>query len=313
MEQTRQQDEGIMAPGSINVLFRHYIRKAARSALARIDGVWHAGFVPAPPEQPDLNVASQQRVFAALRLFTPRDMVGLGKIRVGGNDDGGYVMADCLRPSQPILSLGVGPDVSFDLELAQQGHDIVMFDHTVNSLPAQHEKFTWHRLGVAASAQPSSSLRTLAELMELLPDRPDAPILKMDVEGAEWDVLANTPRETLARFTQIGLEFHDLLKLNNEEFNTLALRALQNLTLDFVPIHVHGNNCSLVGLVGGFICPDVLEVTYIRRDLVETVPSQTWYPTALDRSNWRGGCEYLLYYFPFSPGSETLELASFGA
>jgi hypothetical protein len=260
--------------------------------------------------QAALTADTQRGVFNVLCLLTPRDMVGVGKRRIGGNDDGGYVLADMLTPAQPILSLGVGPDVSFDLELAKLDHKIVMFDHTVDALPSQHQNFTWHRLGVAPTASADCTLRSLAELADLLPITGAAPILKMDVEGAEWDVLANVQPATLRRFTQITLELHFLLRLEDDAFRMTVDAAMRNLVAEFVLVHVHGNNCGAIGHVGGFACPDTLEITLVRRDLVTTAPSATWYPTALDHTNWRGGQDYLLWGFPFAPGSEGVELAS---
>lgn len=250
--------------------------------------------------------AASEIVQQALRLLAPRELVGVAKRRIGGADDGGYVLADLLTPDQPVLSLGVGPDISFDLQLAEEGHAIVLFDHTVDALPVQHPGFTWHRLGVTGTPNSNPNLRTLAELITRLPHTVADPILKMDVEGAEWDTLANTDVATLRQFAQITLELHDLLRLEEPAFNTTAQRGLRSLTAAFEVIHVHANNCGHCGYVGGFPCPDTLEITLIRRDLAATRANGTWYPTELDRSNWRGGVDIKLWHFPFAPGSETL-------
>ena len=311
-----------MASTKLGVLFRHVVRTLARRALVHIDGTWHPGYIfdDGSLDFKKLKFAlaltalqTSDQVYNILRLLIPSDVVGFGKRRIGGGDDGAYVMVDCITASQPILSIGVGPDVSFDLALAEQGHSIVMFDHTVKSLPVEHPNFTWHRLGVAATAKAKSSLITLAEMAAMLPQTGGAPILKMDIEGAEWEVLATASRETLAQFAQISLELHDLLRLQEPEYGALVLKALENLSADFVIVHVHANNCGIFGYVGGFPMPDILEISLIRRDLAATVPSQTWYPTPFDRSNWRGGMDLPLWGFPFVPGSASLELASIRA
>lgn len=41
--------------------------------------------------------------------------------------------------------------------------------------------------------------------------KPKIDLIKMDVEGAEWDCLMNTSTETLNRIEQISVEFHDFL------------------------------------------------------------------------------------------------------
>jgi len=250
-----------------------------------------------------------RRVFNALRLLTPRDALGVGKIRIGGKSDGGYVLLDLLNPRQVVMSFGIGPTVTFDQEMAERGHAILMFDHTIAALPGHHPGFVWYREGVAGESVPGKKLFSLAEHMKKLPEDCIDPILKMDVEGAEWDTLAATPRPLLRRFAQITLELHTLLKLAEPGFNARVLAALSALAQDFVPVHVHGNNCGALGQAGGLPCVDTLEITYVRRDLCAAVPSQTWYPTPLDDSNYRGQLDYRLWFFPFVPGSETLDLA----
>jgi FkbM family methyltransferase len=47
----------------------------------------------------------------------------------------------------------------------------------------------------------------LSEAVATLPERID--LLKMDIEGSEFDVLLHTPRETLQRFRRINVEHHE--------------------------------------------------------------------------------------------------------
>lgn len=248
-------------------------------------------------------------VYEALRLLMPSDVVGVGKRRIGGMGDGGYVLLDRLTLDQVVMSFGIGPSVTFDLELAEEGHRILMFDHTIDALPGEHPLFTWYREGVADMSVPDEALLSLADHMEKLPADVREPILKMDVEGAEWDALPATPRACLARFAQITLEFHDLFNLAEPVFNARVQKALTALNLDFVPVHIHGNNFGALGEAGGFAVVDTLEVTYARRDLFEIVPSATLYPTVHDTPNFDERPDFQLWFFPFLPGSERLELA----
>ena len=247
-------------------------------------------------------------VFEALRLLIPRDVPGVGKRRIGGRGDGGYVLLDRLHPSQVVMSFGIGPSVSFDRELAEDGHTLLMFDHTIDALPGAHPGFTWFREGVAARSDAGQCLHTLAEHMRKLPAGAVDPILKIDVEGAEWEVFANAPETLLARFAQITVEFHTLLNLADPAFNAQVQAALTALCVDFAPVHVHGNNCGPIGFVGGLACVETLEVTYARRDLFTTAPSATWYPTPYDSSNYDGLADFPLWFFPFVPGSELARL-----
>ncbi len=242
-------------------------------------------------------------VYEALRLLTPRDAVGVGKRRIGGVGDGGYVLLDALVPEQVAMSFGVGPTVTFDFELAEQGHRILLFDHTIESLPGEHPHFTWYREGVSGVSAPEEALFSLAEHMLKLPEDAQDPILKMDVEGAEWDTLGAVPPGLLARFAQITLEFHNLLDLADPAFNARVQKALHALDADFVPVHVHGNNFGALGFVGGFPGVETLEVTYARCDLFRTAPSKTFYPTPHDTPNFDERADFPLWFFPYAPGS----------
>jgi hypothetical protein len=113
----------------------------------------------------------------------------------------------------------------------------------------------------------------------------------------------------LARFAQITLEFHGFLELADDRFNARVQKALKALDADFVPVHVHGNNFGTLGEAGGFTVVETLEVTYARRDLFETVPSATVYPTSADTANFDERPDFKLWFFPFLPGSDRLELA----
>ena len=53
--------------------------------------------------------------------------------------------------------------------------------------------------------------------------------------------------------------------------------------------------------VDGFAIADVLELTYIRKDLAVQAPSTTLYPQDLDASNDPSRPDYLLWFFPFVP------------
>jgi hypothetical protein len=257
-----------------------------------------------PVDEPlEAGIARQRGVFEALSLLMPHDLPAERKIRIGGPGDGGYVLVDRLRPAQAVMSFGVGTTVSFDHDLAQRGHQVLLFDHTIDALPSEHERFTWYREGVAGEGDPTRGLFTLADHMAKLPPGGEAPILKLDVEGAEWDVLTETPMGLLRRFEQIVIELHELDRLEERPFRSMAWKALATLSSAFTLCHVHANNYGRIHAVSGFPVPDTLEVTYIRTDQVMPGPSATFYPTALDSGNCLDWPDFPLWFYPFMPGS----------
>jgi hypothetical protein len=254
--------------------------------------------------------AREEAVLEALSLLTPYDLEGERKARFGAPGtgdyalgDGTYVLVDRCRPSQAILSYGVGSTVNFEMAMAEAGHPVFLFDHTVAALPEQHERFTWFQEGVCGTPGPDRALATLEQHLARIDVGADAPILKLDVEGAEWDVFACAPTAVLRRFEQITFEAHNLDQLADPAFNALARQALGALAAEFTLCHVHANNYGFIHLVAGSLpVAETLELTYIRSDLVRALPSTTIYPTEIDLPNYRTLTELRLWFYPFLPG-----------
>ena len=71
-----------------------------------------------------------------INLLSPMDVEGVGYVRVGGDNDGGYVMLDDFkRKIEAAYSFGIGSDVSWDEAMACRGIDVFMYDHTIEELP----------------------------------------------------------------------------------------------------------------------------------------------------------------------------------
>lgn len=221
-----------------------------------------------------------------LSLLTPVTAVGCGKVRLGDDGDGGYVLLDRLAPAGVCLSLGVGDNVSFDLTLAQLGYDVFQFDHTVDGPPLAHERFYFNRIGISDQASPPDGFLSIADILAVydLRQRDDL-ILKMDIEGAEWGAIPLISLEDLDHFDQICIEFHHLGQLNRAAFAEMASVVFHHLRKTHVAVHVHGNNNRPIYNVLGVPVPDVLEITLARRRSHAFLPSTEIFPTAIDHPN----------------------------
>ena len=258
-------------------------------------------------EPASAGINRQKMVFETLQLLIPFDLPRKRKVRIGQSGDGSYVLVDRLNVSQPVMSFGVGPSVQFEAHLANLGHEILLFDHTVETLPEAHRHFRWFREGVEGHSVPQRGLFTLEEHLAKLPKDCDTAILKMDVEGSEWNVFSETSTEVLRRFEQVTFELHDVPRIEQPDFNTVARRVLSKLASIFTLCHVHANNFSRVRVLADcFPMPETLELTYIRTDLVSRASSKTIYPTELDKPNFHQFPELMLWYFPFVPGSDAI-------
>lgn len=198
-------------------------------------------------------------------LFPMHQIANFKFKRLGRSGDGGYMMLDDFDNHKIAYSFGISDDVSWDKDAIASGiSDVYMYDHTIDGLPEENKGFHWQKTGIAGIYDKNiPELRTLKQLLE---DNKHIDktgmLLKMDVEGAEWDVLCNSDSNIFNKFSQIVLELHDMNKKENHE---KIVKALQNLNKTHALINMHGNNWQGYEICDGFSIPDALEVTYINK------------------------------------------------
>jgi hypothetical protein len=223
-------------------------------------------------------------------LVRPLGLPGLRKIRIGNaHGDGGYVMVDDFDGITAALSLGIGLDISWDLQMAGMGVEIHQFDHTVEP-PAEvagNPLLHFNRCGIAGSNDPASRMRTIGDILASdLAGHPGDLILKIDIDGHEWEVFEAMPDEVLTRFRQICMEIHHpLARPSQRAGRERKLRVLRKLHKAFAPVHLHANNAGPVRVICGLRVPKLLELTYIRRDGQNFVECADAYPGAFDVPN----------------------------
>ncbi len=223
-----------------------------------------------------------QRILRLHELLYLRDVEGGSLVRIGREHDGGYLMLDEFSPSMIAYSFGICDDVSWDKDMAERGINCFMYDHTIDRLPETHARFHWKREGICG-ADKIAQCRTLeAFIKDNGHENRNDLILKMDVEGAEWDAVADTAPSTLAQFSQIVFELHDVYSLQNHN-NICAFLSKLNETHQSV--HVHGNNCGTYERAGDLVMPWTLEVLYVRRRDHHFVESAHFYPLEQDMPN----------------------------
>ena len=244
------------------------------------------------------------------RLLRPRRATKHRKIRLGGQEDGGYVMLDDLAHLRTAFSLGVGPNVDWDYAMVSRRIDVHQFDHTVAAPPRNHPRFHFHRKKIDTVA--SAETENLASILKAYGSAGRyANVLKVDIEGSEWPLFANADPDVLARFPQILCEFHALGHVADDAHYHLMIDALRRLRDQFEVVHVHGNNCGGRVFVGERAFPHVLEVTLANRALYDFVDGDEIFPTELDAANDPKQTDYYLGDFDFGavPDGDELEVA----
>ena len=178
-----------------------------------------------------------------------------------GNDYGGFFVAtDFVNENSVVYSFGIGEDVSFDLEVIKEyGAKVHGFDPTPKSVKwvsnqQLPEKFKFYDFGISDKtgdavfyfpknpdfvsgsvvAEQSNidlqnrinvHLKTLKDTSQFLGHQ-KIDILKMDIEGAEYDVLEDIVKSDLY-IGQILVEFHDRFFKNGREKTINILNILR--------------------------------------------------------------------------------------
>jgi len=245
----------------------------------------------------DYPAEVQERVLAIGRLLKPTEARDAEMARFGNSNDGGYVQLDALNGVTSVLSLGISDDVSWDLDIAQRGMTVWQYDHSVEGPPIAHEKFRFHKLKVAPHS--GSGCVSLGEIIAVATGPNGHVLLKMDIEGSEWEVLDNTPAGVLARCSQIVCELHHFHHLHIDRHYERVKRVLEKLSGIFGVVHVHSNNFSPIIVLGNVPFFQTLEVTFANRTVFDLRQTQKIFPTALDAPNNPTLADHFLGRFDF--------------
>lgn len=208
----------------------------------------------------------------------------LPKIRLGKNNDGGYVMVDGCNIDF-LLSAGVSDDVSFEIDFLNKYKTInaVAFDGTVNRLPQQHSKLTFVQKNVGNIV--SSSIDNLHSYLNSYNNI----FLKMDIEGCEYDWINTLSKEQMNNISQVVMEFHlHLDKHWTGDYSIFCNNMIKKWYDTHVLVHLHPNNCQPTRKLQGQDFPLVFEVCFLRKDYFKDFPltlSTEPIPGELDQIN----------------------------
>jgi len=162
--------------------------------------------------------------------------------RFGEPHDGGYPLcANLLGNVKTGYSYGIsgydkwGCDVSRRLRIRVHQYDC--FNLQEPSCPGGETMFHGECIGTARVTQDGRPFDTLANQFARNGDAAKPLVMKIDVEGAEWDAFLLAPDSALSQIDQLDVEFHDVSQSKYVE----AIRRLKQF---FYVTHVHYNNFS---------------------------------------------------------------------
>ncbi|CAE7689596.1 AMY1.6 [Symbiodinium pilosum] len=157
--------------------------------------------------------------------------------RFGEERDGGYLSCvDHMEPEdiRAAYSMGIEHHDMWSMHIHDNfGVPIYQYDCTVDEPAAVCDKCKFFQSCLQGEngkgGFPDKTAWTLKQAIvksgkDKLPDR--SLLMKMDIEGAEWPTLGTASQETLSKFRQLLIEFHDL---DDEKRHTEFLQTMQNL------------------------------------------------------------------------------------
>ncbi|MEI6806504.1 MAG: hypothetical protein WCK49_08385 [Myxococcaceae bacterium] len=202
------------------------------------------------------------------KYLKPVVLDGCDMKRFGDSNDGGYLLcAEFLNGISAAYSYGIegrdnlGCEVANTLNITVHQYD--PFD--IRRPACNNGKTVFHEEGIAHKAFVDDDHRkfdTLENHIRANQDTGKQILVKMDVEGAEWESLLNASEATLENIQQLTLELHWLYK---EENFAVIENTLKKLSQHFYVVHIHTNNhrCGR----GGRFLSDTFEVTYVNKNL----------------------------------------------
>lgn len=222
------------------------------------------------------------------------------KKRYGGKADGSYVfLEELINESKFVYSFGIniGFDaIKFDLEMAEMGKTVFMYDGSIESPSFTHPNFVFTKEHISKDNF-LNCLKTNGHLSE------DKMVLKVDIDGYEYDLFNNNIEQIAEHFNQISIEVHSLIEEAPAEWiiDSLNLSLMKdkeikklffhNIKKYYNIVHIHANNHSPTYVD----FPSSIEILFLRKDSpvgeVETIR----YPIKeLDYPNYDGREDYVL-------------------
>lgn len=213
--------------------------------------------------------------------------VSIELVRVGGENDGGYLVPNNFKNVQYCFSPGVADTAEFEFQLSEEfAIKSFLADASVNGLPIEDKNFKFLKKFIGSRTY--GDFITLSDWVDHCIGKSSAnSILQMDIEGGEYDVLTFESAEMLSQFSTIIIEFHGLKNMFEKNFLNMITAIFEKLYLNFSICHVHPNNSSSIEAMGVLKVPKVIEVTFIRNDFVDEFlsDSKVSLPHYLDRKN----------------------------
>jgi hypothetical protein len=242
--------------------------------------VRHARSASAPPRT--RAEIARRELFAEIQ---PVRIADCELRRFGEPHDGGYPLcANLLDGVKAGYSYGISGYDGWGCEISRRLHIRVhqydCFDLRQPSCPDGQTVFHGECIGTTRAKEDGRPFDTLSNQIAANGDTSTPLVMKIDVEGAEWDAFLLAPDAALSQIDQLDVEFHHV----DEPKYVDTLRRLKRF---FYVAHVHYNNFSCDSSLTPF--PSwAFEVLLVNKRLVMSDGSPAPAATQVDAPNNAG-------------------------
>ncbi len=224
-----------------------------------------------------------KRYYYKLLLLVKTNFFIQNRVRLGRQNDGGYVILDKgTNDYEILLSFGISNDVSFELDFSRMYPNckIYCFDPTVDDLPEKVPNASFYKIGIdTVSTKNYLSLKDIENLIGQNFSEKKV-FLKMDIEGFEWGVFGDSQSyDLIKKIDQIAIELHFKYILKGNKymlpyFLIQRYRILKKVRQNFEVFNLHANNATFDNSYtrfNSFIFPHVVEVSLVNKSLVKSL------------------------------------------
>jgi len=221
----------------------------------------------------------------------------LNFIRLGKDNDGGYVIPiELIEVTDVLMGYGISDDISFERDFTKRYNKTSYgFDCGIKNI--ETGDLNCHFLSECIGTSDylynnqvlSGKISSFSEQRQRLKLINKKILIKMDIEGAEYEVIDDILKYS-KDITGIVIEIHHI---KNSMFQEKILNLLYSIDQNFILVHLHGNNgyCEAV-----YNIPNTIELSYINKNLVDyyQISSNQKHPLPIDQPciKYKPDCEF---------------------
>jgi hypothetical protein len=160
---------------------------------------------------------TNSKIKELLKLIHPKKL-SINNIRIGGGNDGGYIVPNDLEDIKYCFSPGVGNISKFEDDLAKKNIKSFLADYSVNPNFIGNPLIDFEKKFLGPITNENYICLKDWINSKINYEMENNLILQIDIEGDEYEVLHSVDIKTLKKFRIILIEFHNMHYLFEELF-----------------------------------------------------------------------------------------------